>query len=272
MTTLESGVGDSLGGVALVTGAARGIGAEVARGFSRRGWRLVLVDACSDDPVLDYPLATRDELDAVVAECGPETIGIVGDVRDQAALDGAAALARSHFGGLDAAVSVAGVVGGGVDTWEIGDGLWETLIDVNLGGVWRLARAAVPVMLERSVPRRGRFVAVASAGAMVGLPKLGAYVAAKHGVVGLIRTLAAELGPEGITANAVAPGSTRTRMLTESAALYRLASPEEFGEHHLVPRLLEPAEVAAAVVWLCDPGSGGVTGAVLPVDAGMTAR
>jgi SDR family mycofactocin-dependent oxidoreductase len=181
-------------------------------------------------------------------------------------------MATQEFGGLDAAVAVAGMIAGGPPAWETGDELWSAMIDVNLGGVWRLARAAVPAMLERPAPRQGRFVAVASAGAVVGLPRLSAYVAAKHGVLGLIRTLAAELGPEGITANAVAPGSTRTAALTASAAVYGLASPEEFSVHHLLPRLVEPAEVAAAVVWLCGAGASGVTGALLPVDAGMTAH
>jgi SDR family mycofactocin-dependent oxidoreductase len=259
-------------GVAVVTGAARGIGAAVARRLSGRGWRLVLVDSCADDPAADYGLATRAELDEVVVACGPVAVGHVADVRDQAGLGDAVELARDRFGGLDAAVAVAGLIAGGPSTWETDDALWAAMIDVNLAGVWRLARAAIPAMLERPMPRRGRFVAVASAGGIVGLPRLGAYVAAKHGVVGLIRSLAAELGPEGITANVVAPGSTRTEALTASAALYELGSPDEFSVHHLVPRLLEPDEVAAAVSWLCDSGSSGVTGVVLPVDAGMTAR
>jgi len=258
--------------VAIVTGAARGIGAAVARGLSGLGWRLVLVDSCADDPALDYALATQAELEAVVQECGPGALGHVADVRDQDELAVAVALARERFGGLDAAVAAAGVIGGGPATWETGDELWEAMFGVNLLGVFRLARAAVPAMLERPVPRQGRFVAVASAGSVVGFPRLGAYVAAKHGVLGLVRSLAAELGPEGITANAVAPGSTRTAGLTASAAVYGLDSPEEFSVYHLEPRLLEPVEVAAAVVWLCGAGSSGVTGAVLPVDAGMTAR
>jgi SDR family mycofactocin-dependent oxidoreductase len=270
MTTLDSSPRAAT--VAVVTGAARGIGAAVARVLSKRGWRVVLVDSCADDPSAKYALATKAELDAVVAACGPGAVGHVADVRDQAGLADAVDLARARFGGLDAAIAVAGLVAGGPTTWETDDELWAAMIDVNLAGVWRLARAAVPAMLERAAPRRGRFVAVASAGGIVGLPRLSGYVAAKHGVVGLVRSLAAELGPEGITANVVAPGSTRTEALKASAALYDLASPDEFSVHHLVPRLLEPDEVAAAVAWLCEESSRGVTGVVLPVDAGMTAR
>jgi SDR family mycofactocin-dependent oxidoreductase len=260
--------------VAVVTGAARGIGAAVAAHLAADGWRLVLVDACADDPAVKYSLATRAELDETVAACSEITdaVGAVADVRDQAALDAAVAVAAERFGGLDCAVAVAGIVGGGVPLWQTDDQLFGAMVAVNLEGVWRLARAAVPLMLERGRPRGGRFVAVASAGAVVGLPQLGAYVAAKHGVVGLVRSLAAELGDEGITANVVAPGSTRTEALTASAAIYGLAESEEFAVHHLEPRLLDPDEIAAAVAWLCSPSSSGVNGAVLPVDAGMTSR
>jgi NAD(P)-dependent dehydrogenase (short-subunit alcohol dehydrogenase family) len=130
----------------------------------------------------------------------------------------------------------------------------------------------MPVMLERPAPRQGRFVAVASSGGTVGIYRLAAYSAAKHGVIGLVRSLAAELGVHGITANAVAPGSTRTAMLDASAAVYGLDDPQEFAQQHLLPRLLLPEEPAALIAWLCGPESSGITGAVLPVDAGMTAR
>jgi NAD(P)-dependent dehydrogenase (short-subunit alcohol dehydrogenase family) len=107
---------------------------------------------------------------------------------------------------------------------------------------------------------------------MAGLPRLAAYCAAKHGVIGLIRALAAELGPDGITANAVAPGSTTTAMLDASAAVYGLDGTAEFAQYHLLERLLAPEEPAALLAWLCGPASSGITGAVLPVDAGMTAH
>ncbi len=258
--------------VAIITGAARGIGAATASRLARDGWRLVLVDRAADEPGLDYPLATADQLRAIAAECGDErAIAVVADVRDQAGLDGAVATAVERFGGLDAAVAVAGAIVGGQTAWNTDDLHWSTMVGINLEGVWRLARAAVPALLERPPPRRGRFVAVASAGGTLGLPLLSAYSAAKHGVLGFIRSLAAELGPDGITANAVAPGSTTTAMLDASAAVYGMDDTAEFATHHQLGRLIEADEVAAMLLWLCGPDSSAVTGAVLPVDAGMTA-
>lgn len=261
------------GSVAIVTGAARGIGAATAFRLADAGWRLVLVDKAADDDALRYPLATEDELRAVAQRCGGDerAIACPVDVRDQAGLDAAVAVAVERFGGIDAALAIAGAVSGGAMAWETDDEQWATMVGVNLEGVWRLARATIPVMLERPEPRCGRFVAVSSSGGSRGLPRLAAYAAAKHGVEGLIRSLAAELGPTGITANAVAPGSTSTAMLDESAAIYGLHDPFEFAEHHLQPRLIDPDEVASVIVWLCGSASSAITGAVLPADAGMTA-
>ncbi|MGH9293958.1 MAG: mycofactocin-coupled SDR family oxidoreductase [Acidimicrobiales bacterium] len=260
--------------VAVVTGAARGIGAAAALRLAASGFRLVLVDACADDPAVGYPLATRGDLDSVVESCGGAgaAIGVVADVRDGRALKEACGEAAGAFGGLDAAVAAAGVIAGGMVSWETPEASFEAVVGVDLLGVHHLAAAAVPLMLGRPAPRSGRFVAVASAAAVVGLPRLGAYAAAKHGVVGYVRSLAADLGGTGITANVVAPGSTLTPMLEESARLYGLDDPGELAEHHLDRRILEPDEVAAAVVFLCQPQSSGLTGAVVPVDAGMTAR
>src|SRR5690606_21830707 len=158
-------------------------------------------------------------------------VAAVADVRDQSALDTAVATAVERFGGLDAAVAAAGCIVGGDPTWCTSEAAWATMVGGHLEGVWRLPVAAVPALPARPVPRQGRFVAVSSSGGTTGLPLLGAYVAAKHAVHGLVRSLAAELGPEGITANAVAPGSTRTTMLDASAAVYDLADPEEFAQH-----------------------------------------
>jgi SDR family mycofactocin-dependent oxidoreductase len=254
--------------VALVTGAARGIGAATVHGLAAAGWAVLAVDRCGDDPALPYALGSSDELSQVAASSGAVQ-SMVADVRDAAQLEAAVALAEQRFGGLDAAIAVAGVIAGGVPLWEMPADQQRAVLDTDLGGVLALASAAIPALLRRPEPRSGRFLAVASAAATRGLPMLAAYCAAKAGVTGLIRALAVELGETGVTANAVSPGSTDTAMLAETARLYGLPSAGEFAAQQPVRRLLAPAEVAAALVWLASEGSSGVTGAVVPVDGGL---
>ena len=256
--------------VALVTGAARGIGAATTELLVGQGWSVVAVDACSDDPVIPYALARREDLAALEARHPGHVCAAVGDVRSQSDLDAAVSLAVARFGRLDAAVGAAGVVAGGRPLWSIDDAEWDVLFDVNVIGVRRLAQAVVPLLLEADPPRQGRFVAVASAAGVLGLRRLGGYVASKHAVIGIVRALAADLAGTGITANAVCPGSTRTAILEASARVYGLESGEEFAAQQLIERLLEPSEPAALIAWLCGQGSSGVTGAVLAVDGGMT--
>jgi NAD(P)-dependent dehydrogenase (short-subunit alcohol dehydrogenase family) len=117
----------------------------------------------------------------------------------------------------------------------------------------------------------GRFVAVSSAAALRAMPMLSAYSAAKAAALAYVRAMAADLAGTGVTANIVCPGSTRGAMLEASAAIYDLASGDAFAGQALLRRLLEPDEVAAAIAWLCSPGSGALTGAVIPVDAGLSA-
>ncbi|MDQ1748757.1 MAG: hypothetical protein QOD07_3020 [Frankiaceae bacterium] len=254
--------------VAVVTGAARGIGAAVVQRLAADGWSVVAVDACADDPVVPYALATRAELDEL-SSLGDVTTHVA-DVRDLAALAAAVALAESAYGGLDAAFAVAGVIAGGAPHWETSVAAEDAVLDVDLRGVLNVARVAVPAMLRQPSPRSGRFVAVASSAAVTGLPRLAAYCAAKAGVAGFVRGLAADLRGTGVTANAVAPGSTDTAMLAESARLYGLASVDEFATQQPVERLLTPDEVAAACVWLAGDEASGITGALIPVDGGLS--
>jgi SDR family mycofactocin-dependent oxidoreductase len=258
--------------VAVVTGAARGIGAATVRTLSIAGWAVVATDLAGPEPGLRYELATKDDLEAVVASCANPSavLPLVVDVRQQDDVDAAVEAAVEHFGRLDAALAVAGVIIGGMPTWETSDDEYRRLFDINTTGVWRLARAAIPSMLDVPQPRQGRFIAVASAAAHRGLPSLGVYGAAKHAVVGLVRGLAADLRGTGITANAVSPGSTDTMMLEESARIYGLSSAEHFAPQHLLERLLHPEEIAHLLAWLAGPESSGITGTVIAVDAGLT--
>lgn len=256
--------------VAVVTGAARGIGAATVDALAGGGWRVVAVDACADDPVLGYPLGTREELDALAARHEGSVLAVVGDVRSRPDMERSVAAALERFGRVDAAVAAAGVIAGGQPIWETSDAAWDAMFAVNVDGARHLAAAVVPALLSAPEPRQGRVVVVASTAGLLGLYHLTAYGAAKHAAVGLVRGLAADLVGTGVTANAVCPGSTRTAILAESARLYDLASPESFASQQLLGRLLEPEEPAAMVAWLCSEAASGVTGAILPVDAGMT--
>jgi SDR family mycofactocin-dependent oxidoreductase len=252
--------------VALVTGAARGIGAATARRLAAEGWAVVAVDRAGDDPRLPYPMGTRAELDSLAGD----GIGVVqADVTDAAALEAVVADVRERHGGLDAAVAAAGVIAGGVPLWEMPAEQLDAVLAVNLHGVVATARAAIPAMLADPEPRSGRFIAVSSTAASRGLPLLSAYCASKAGVSGLVRGLAADLRGTGVTANAVSPGSTRTPILDESARLYGLPSAEEFAAQQPVERLLDADEVAAMIAWLAGPAGGAVTGADIPVDGGL---
>ncbi len=265
--------------VALVTGAARGIGAAAVAALAADGWRVVATDRCADDPALPYPLGSRDELDHVVASAcavgrGPAAdaaavIAAQADTRDPDALAAVVRLAEERWGGLDAAVAAAGVIAGGVPAWQVPLEQQQAVLDIDLGGVLTLARLTVPAMLRRPEPRRGRFLAVASAAATRGLPMLAAYCAAKAGVAGFVRALAAELGGTGVTANAVSPGSTATSLLDESARLYDLPAAGAFAAQQPLGRLLSPAEVAAVIAFLAGDGASAMTGAIVPVDGGL---
>jgi SDR family mycofactocin-dependent oxidoreductase len=254
--------------VALVTGAARGIGAATVARLSADGWSVVAVDRASDDPRLRYPMGTAAELDAVV-HAAHDAIAFRADASDPDAMAEAVQVAEQRFGGLDAVIAVAGVIAGGVPQWDLPPEQEEAVMDVNLGGVLVASRVGIPALLRRPAPRQGRFIAIASAASVRGLPMLAAYCAAKAGVLGLVRGLAADLRGTGITVNAVSPGSTATRILDESARLYALESAEAFSTQQPLERLLSPEEIASAIAWLAGPEASGITGAAVPVDGGL---
>ncbi len=256
---------------AVVTGAARGMGAAIAGRLARDGFDLLLLDRPAGDlaDAVGYPLGTGAQLDGCAEDCraaGAEVLVAAADVRDEAAV--AAAVDRVPAGRLRAAVAVAGIIGVDKPAWEFTRAELTLDLDTNFHGVANLARATVPHLLAAPAGT-GRFVAVVSIAGEIGLPRLAAYVASKHAALGYIRSLAADLGPSGVTANAILPGSTRTALLERSAQVYGLTDIEQFGPSQRLGRLIEPADIAAAASWLCGPDSSAVTGTDFRVDGGF---
>lgn len=259
--------------VAVVTGAARGIGAATVHRLCAQGYAVVAVDSCAGadtPPGVNYPLAELRDLQAL-ADAHPTAVRThTADVRDPAAMAAVAAEAVDLFGRLDVVVAAAAVIAGGRPLWETPPDHVRTLWDVDVAGVWHTVTACVPRMLDGPDPSGCRVVAVASAAGARGLFHLAAYTMAKHAVVGLIRGLAADLVGTGVTAVAVSPGATRTPMLSATAVLYGIDDIDRFADTQLVRRLLEPDEVADVIAWCCARGSAAVNGADISADGGFS--
>ncbi|MCW2757232.1 MAG: Oxidoreductase [Nocardioidaceae bacterium] len=255
--------------VALVTGAARGIGAATVRLLAESGHHVVALDSC-EGTATPYPLPSRGDLDAVAAPYGDTVLAVVADVRDRTALDRVVADTIARWGRLDVAVAAAAVIRGGSPLWETPDADLETLLDVDVRGVWNTAAAVVPAMLGGPDPSGCRFVAVASAAGSTGLFRLAGYTVAKHAVVGLVRGLAADLAGTGVTACAVSPGSTATPMLDATAAIYDVGTDALVG-HQGIGRVIDPDEIAATIGFACSPAGAVLHGSVVQADGGFSA-
>lgn len=242
-------------GTAVVTGAGRGIGRATARALAAEGWRVVGIDGPRHSS-LPYALTSRDEL---TSDDGIEFE--VADVRDQAAL--AAALAP--YQPVRLAVAAAGVIAGAPSSLSLPDRDAREVMEVNFWGVVHLAQCVMPGLRAT----RGTFLAISSAGGTRGLPRLAQYCASKHAVNGFCLALAREEGPHGVRILAVAPGSTRTAMLEESARIYELGDVEEFAMHHADGVLNEPEDVAAVVAFLASTPARAINGAIIPADRGF---
>jgi NAD(P)-dependent dehydrogenase (short-subunit alcohol dehydrogenase family) len=242
---------DLSGSAALITGAASGIGRASALAFASAGASVALVDIDAEG-LADAAAAAR--------AVGPRAEVLVADVRDLRAVTSAVGRAVAAFGRLDAALNNAGVPGPYVPLDEYSEEDFMQILQVDLAGVWRCMRAEIRYM------RRQRSGAIVNTSSMLGaaaMPDNGAYVAAKHGVHGLTRAAALELGGTGIRVNAIAPGVTRTGMMSAvSDELLRMVP---------LGRIAEPEEIAAAAVWLCSPDASYITGSVLVADGGWLA-
>ena len=246
---------------ALVTGGASGIGRATALAFAREGARVAVADILED--------AAQNTVSEIKA-MGGQALAIACDVTDDDAVKAMIARAVDAFGGLDCAFNNAGIApyqvnAGGQKIADVAPEAWRRLIDVNLTGVWLCLRHEVAQM--RAQGSGGVIINTASILGLVGTATSSAYVAAKHGVVGLTKTAAADHAEDNIRVNAVCPGYIETPMTEETM--------RRRGERILarVPmaRMGKAGEIAEAVVWLCSPKASFVTGVSWAVDGGYTA-
>ncbi|MGH3412918.1 MAG: mycofactocin-coupled SDR family oxidoreductase [Marmoricola sp.] len=234
--------------MALVTGAARGIGAAVVRRLCASGHHVYALDAClGDDPGMPYPLASREDLARVAGEHPDRVSDVVADVREPEALRRTVARIVAEQGRLDRVVAAAAVIDGGAPLWQTDVAVLERLWAVDVLGVWHTAAASVPELLHRSPEDRPGFVAIASSAADSGLWHLAAYGMVKHAVAGLVRGLAADLRDTQVSVAGVSPGSTDTAMLAATARIYGLADASGLADRQRAGRLLTADEVAAVV-------------------------
>ena len=250
--------------VALVTGGARGIGRAIVEELAANGARVAIVD-------IDVPAAEQAVGEQTAA--GWTCVALEGDVADFARMEEVVANILSRWGRIDILVNNAGInTGGGrVPIHQYPQKDWDRIVRVDLSGVFVTSRAVVPAMLKNP---GGRIVNISSVAGLVPLRLQSAFVAAKAGVINLTRSMALELGPQGILVNAVAPGSTLTQGTRalfygpDGAYSERAAS---LLAHIPLGRPAEPAEIAHAVLFLVSPEASYINGAVLPVDGGWTA-
>jgi NAD(P)-dependent dehydrogenase (short-subunit alcohol dehydrogenase family) len=245
------------GRVALVTGAGRGIGRMVAQQLSERGLRVALV------------ARDRGQLEETAAGCAGATLVIPADVTDAGQVDSVYAGVESHWGTVEVLVANAGG-GHSARLEQTTDTDWQHMLDLNLTAPFRYIRRAVPAMREAGW---GRIVVIASTAARIGEPYIAAYTASKHGVLGLVRSAAAELARTGITVNAVCPAYVDTAMTDATVANIAAVSGRSTQDARQVlqrkqpiGRLIETSEVAGAV-WFC-VGNAAVTGQGINVDGG----
>ena len=275
-------VGRLEGKVALVTGAARGIGRAQAVRFAREGADVIAVDVCGPVDTVVTPPATPDDLAetaAMVTALGGTASTHVVDVRDVAALRAAADAGASRLGGIDVVCATAGITSSG-PALDLPDRTWQTMLDVNLTGVWNTTRATVPHLISRG---GGSIILVSSIAGLKGLRSVAHYSAAKHGVVGLMRTLAQELAPHAIRVNTIHPTNVNTPMI-QNEHVRRTFVPhspeptrEQFADAARGMNLLEvpwvePEDVAHASLFLASDEARYITSVTLPVDAGSLGR
>jgi SDR family mycofactocin-dependent oxidoreductase len=270
--------------VVFITGAARGQGRTHALAFAREGAKLVLCDTPRQYESIPYALSSLDDLERVrreIEEVGQPVLAKAVDVTDLEAMQQLSDQALERFGSIDIVIANAGLYSFG-KTWELTEQQWDETVDVVLKGAWITCKVAIPHMLPH---HRGKIICTGSTGSFKGLYGLGQYVAAKHGVIGLVKTLAIELAPYNINVNAICPTSVDTGIINNQAFYEYFAGSagEQANREFVISRmnamnlfpdrgLLPPEDISAVVLWLASEEAKHITGCALPVDAGFLTR
>ncbi len=269
------------GKVAFITGAARGQGRSHALRLAEEGADIIAVDICENISTVTpfYDLATEEDLQetaALVEKLDRRIITRVADVRDRDALQQVLDAGVAELGGVDIVVANAGIATYG-RSWELTREQWDDMIAVNLTGVYNTAVAAIPTMIDAG--RGGSIMFTSSIGGLKGIQQVGHYVAAKHGIVGLMRTMANELGPYSIRVNTIHPTNVDTTMI-QNPGTYGMFAPDDpeptqdkamagFMSLNTLPiPWVDPSDISNAVLFLASGEARYITGVTLPVDAG----
>ena len=247
-----------VGKVALVTGGSSGIGRASALAFAREGAKVVVADVSVEGGVGTVRL---------IKEAGGEALFIKADMAKAAEIEAMVYMAVKASGRLDCAHNNAGIEGALATTAECPEENWDRVVSINLKGVWLCMKYEIPQMLKQG---GGTIVNTASGAGLVGVPQMPAYVASKHGVVGLTKTAALEYDKSGVRVNAVCPGVVQTPMVER--VMRQRPIEEQMMVAEPVGRRGKPEEVAAAVVWLCSEAASFVTGQTMAVDGGASAQ
>lgn len=247
------------GRVALVTGAATGIGQTSAAVFAERGARLVLADVDVDG---------GEATAASIREAGGEAVFVRADVSDATDVQAMVAAAITRYGRLDCALNNAGIDGRMAPTHELAENEWDRVIAVNLRGVFLCMKYEIRQMLAQ--PSGGAIVNVSSVAGLQGYATLSPYAAAKHGVLGLTKSAALEYAKRGIRINALCPGAVRTPMI-DDALRQGLMSEAQMIAMEPIGRIGEPREIADAAAWMCSDEASFMLGHAMVVDGGIMA-
>ena len=263
--------------IAVITGAARGIGRATALRFAEEGADVAVLDIARDVPGVPYPGSSNGQLDDTrreIESLGRKCMSLTADVTSTDQINQAIADVVADWGRIDILVCAAGIDSWG-KAWELTDEQWQTMIDVNLTGVWKTARVVSPTLIEQ---KSGAMVFIGSVLSHRANQEFAHYTAAKHGVLGVMRAFALELAPYGIRANSVDPTVVHTDMVMNQAYLDRLGGHEgttleEAREYYLKWNTLpvpwtEPVDIANAALFLASDEARAITGVALPVDLG----